>query len=141
VDFERTIKMVNPEAKIYTLEEDASQVASGIHPMPLTLRANVGDCIKVKLTNRMKEGRASFSAISPAFDPKDSLGADVGNNPGDHTVGPGENRTYTYYADPFHWRDGLTRLGLGQLSDARSGSQQAGVQEDARGGVLPVSVN
>jgi hypothetical protein len=42
VDFERTIKMVNPEAKIYTLEEDASQVASGIHPMPLTLRANVG---------------------------------------------------------------------------------------------------
>jgi hypothetical protein len=101
VDFERTIKMVNPEAKIYTLEEDASQVASGIHPMPLTLRANVGDCIKIKLTNRMKEGRASFSAISPAFDPKDSLGADVGNNPGDHTVGPGENRTYTYYADPF----------------------------------------
>ena len=101
VDFERTIKMVNPEAKIYTLEEDVSQVASGIHPMPLTLRANVGDCIKVKLTNRMKEGRASFSAISLAFDPKDSLGANVGNNPGDQTVAPGENRTYTYYADPF----------------------------------------
>jgi hypothetical protein len=37
----------------------------------------------------------------PGLDPKDSLGADVGNNPGDHTVGPGENRTYTYYADPF----------------------------------------
>jgi hypothetical protein len=70
VDFERTIKMVNPEAKIYTLEEDASQVASGIHPMPLTLRANVGDCIKIKLTNRMKEGRASFSAISLASIPK-----------------------------------------------------------------------
>ena len=56
---------------------------------------------KVKLTNRMKEGRASFSAISLAFNPKDSLGANVGNNPGDKTVGPGENRTYTYYADPF----------------------------------------
>jgi hypothetical protein len=68
--------------------------------MPLTLRANVGDCIKVKLTNRMKEGRASFSAISLAFDPKDSLGANVGNKPGDQTVEPGESRTYTYYADP-----------------------------------------
>ena len=101
VDFERTIKMVNPEAKIYTLEEEASKVASGLQPMPLTLRANVGDCLKVKLTNRMKEGRASFSAISLAFDPKDSLGANVGNNPGDQTVAPGESRTYTYYADPF----------------------------------------
>jgi hypothetical protein len=101
VDFERTIKMVNPEAKIYTLEEEVSKVASGPQPMPLTLRANVGDCLKVKLTNRMKEGRASFSAISLAFDPKDSLGANVGNNPGDQTVAPGESRTYTYYADSF----------------------------------------
>lgn len=69
--------------------------------MPLTLRANVGDCLKVKLTNRMKESRASFSAIGLAFDPKDSLGANVGNNPGDQTIAPGESRIYTYYADPF----------------------------------------
>jgi hypothetical protein len=69
--------------------------------MPLTLRANVGDCLKINLTNRMKEGRASFSAISLAFDPKDSLGANVGQNPGDQTVAPSESRTYTYYADPF----------------------------------------
>jgi hypothetical protein len=101
VDFERTIQMVNPNAKIYALEEDATKVTGGAQPMPLTLRANVGDCLKVKLTNRMKEGRASFSAISLAFDPKDSLGANVGNNPGDQTIAPGESRTYTYYADPF----------------------------------------
>ncbi len=100
VDFERKIQLRNPDAKIYLLEEEVSKVAGGLQPMPLTLRANVGDCIKVKLTNRMKEGRASFSAISLAFDPKDSLGANVGNNPGDQTVGPGESRTYTYYADP-----------------------------------------
>ncbi|GIW53706.1 MAG: hypothetical protein KatS3mg082_0110 [Nitrospiraceae bacterium] len=100
VDFERKIQISNPDAKIYLLEEDVSKVASGLQPMPLTLRANVGDCIKVKLTNRMKEGRASFSALSLAFDPKDSLGANVGNNPGDQTVGPGESRAYTYYADP-----------------------------------------
>ncbi len=29
------------------------------------------------------------------------MGANVGNNPGDQTVAPGESRTYTYYADPF----------------------------------------
>lgn len=69
--------------------------------MPLTLRANVGDCIKVKLTNKLKNSRASFSALSLAFDPKDSLGANVGNNPGDQTIAPGESRVYTYYADPF----------------------------------------
>ena len=101
VDFERTIQMVNPDAKIYTLEEDAASVASGAQPMPLTIRANVGDCLKVKLTNKMKQSRASFSAIGLAFDPKDSLGANVGNNPGDQTIAPGESRVYTYYADPF----------------------------------------
>ncbi|HEX7765620.1 MAG TPA: hypothetical protein VF443_02835, partial [Nitrospira sp.] len=101
IDFERTIQMTNPNAKIYALEEEVATVAAGLQPMPLTLRANVGDCLKVKLTNRMKEGRASFSAIGLAFDPKDSLGANVGNNPGDQTVAPGESRIYTYYADPF----------------------------------------
>ncbi|MEW6545210.1 MAG: multicopper oxidase domain-containing protein [Nitrospirota bacterium] len=101
VDFERKIQVTNPDAKVYMLEEEASKVAEGLHPMPLTLRVNVGDCIKVNLKNKMKNGRASFSAISLAFDPKDSLGANVGNNAGDQTIGPGESRTYTYYADPF----------------------------------------
>jgi hypothetical protein len=101
VDFERKIQVANPDAKIYTLEEEASKVAEGMMPMPLTLRANVGDCIKINLKNKMKASRASFSAISLAFDPKDSLGANVGNNSGDQTIGPGQSRTYTYYADPF----------------------------------------
>jgi hypothetical protein len=101
VDFERKIQITNPDAKIYALEEEASKVATGLQPMPLTLHVNSGDCIKVNLKNKMKAGRASFSAISLAFNPKDSLGANVGNNPGDQTIGPGENRTYTYYADPF----------------------------------------
>ena len=71
-------------------------------PMPLTLRVNVGDCVKVNLKNKMKESKASFSAIGLAFDPKDSMGANVGNNPGDQTIAPGGERTYTYYADPFN---------------------------------------
>jgi manganese oxidase len=101
VDFERKIQIANPEAKIYMLEDEAAKVAEGAQPMPLTLRANVGDCIKVNLKNKMKDSRASFSAIGLAFDPKDSLGANVGNNPGDQTIAPGESRVYTYYADPF----------------------------------------
>ena len=88
VDFERTIKMVNPEAKIYTLEEEASQVASGMQPMPLTLRANVGDCIKVKLTNRMKRPGCVL-CHQPGLRSQRFFGANVGNNPGDQTVGPG----------------------------------------------------
>jgi hypothetical protein len=102
VDFERKILMTNPEAKIYALEEDTAKVASGAPPMPLTLRVNVGDCVKVSLKNKMKESKASFSAIGLAFDPKESMGANVGNNPGDQTIAPGAERTYTYYADPFN---------------------------------------
>ena len=102
VDFERKIQISNSDAKIYALEEDTAKVASGAHPMPLTLRVNVGDCVKVNLKNKMQESKASFSAIGLAFDPKDSMGANVGNNPGDQTIAPGAERTYTYYADPFN---------------------------------------
>ena len=101
VDFERRIELRNPNAKIYVLEEDAQRVSGNAQPMPLTLRVNVGDCIKVKLTNKLKEGRASFSAFALAFDPKDSQGVNLGNNAGDQTIASGKSRTYTYYADPF----------------------------------------
>jgi hypothetical protein len=60
----------------------------------------VGDCIKINLKNEMKASRASFSADMLAFDPNDSQGVNVGNNPGDQTVAPGKSRTYTYYAPP-----------------------------------------
>jgi len=102
VDFERKIMTRNPTGKIYALEEDATKVATGLTPSPLTLRVNVGDCVKINLKNKMANSRASFSAFSLAFDPKDSLGANVGNNPGDQTIGPGGSRTYTYYAHPFN---------------------------------------
>ena len=85
--------------------------------MPLTLRVNIGDCVKVNLKNKMKEGKASFSAIGLAFDPKDSLGANVGNNTGDQTIAPGAERTYTYYADPFNRRNHVVGVGLGQCDD------------------------
>jgi hypothetical protein len=102
VDFERKIELRNSEAKIYVLEDEVTKVGGDTQPMPLTLRANVGDCLKVKLTNKLKEGRASFAAFGLAFDPKDSQGVNVGNNAGDQTVASGESRTYTFYADPFN---------------------------------------
>jgi hypothetical protein len=68
--------------------------------MPLTLHVNVGDCVKVTLKNELKGSRASFSADALAFDPKDSHGVNVGNNPGDQTVAPGQSRIYTFYAHP-----------------------------------------
>src|SRR6266487_121912 len=102
VDFERKIQVKNVEGKIYALEDEAAKVATGLEPSPLTLRVNVGDCVKINLKNKMANSRASFSAFSLAFDPKDSLGANVGNNPGDQTIAPGESRTYTYYAHPFN---------------------------------------
>lgn len=100
VDFERKIEMTMSEGKIFALEEEATTVASTVMPNPLTLRANLGDCIKVNLKNKMKASRASFFAPGLAFDPKDSQGLNVGNNPGDQTIAPGESRTYTYYAHP-----------------------------------------
>jgi len=100
VDFERKIEMTVPEGKIFALEEEVTKVAGAVMPNPLTLRANLGDCIKVTLKNKMKNSRASFFAPGLAFDPKDSQGLNVGNNPGDQTVGPGESRTYTFYAHP-----------------------------------------
>jgi FtsP/CotA-like multicopper oxidase with cupredoxin domain len=101
VDFERKLLVSNPKGKIYMLEGEKSKVATdGYQPMPLTLHVNVGDCIKIHLKNEMKASRASFSADMLAFDPKDSQGINVGMNPGDQTIGPGQSRTYTYYAPP-----------------------------------------
>ena len=89
VDFERKIELTVPEGKIFALEEEATTVAGNVMPNPLTLRANLGDCIKVNLKNKMKASRASFFAPGLAFDPKDSQGLNVGNNGGDQTIGTG----------------------------------------------------
>lgn len=101
VDFERKIELRNPDAKIYVLEDEVTKVSGDVQPMPLTLRANVGDCLKIKLTNKMKESRASFSAFGLAFDPNDSQGVNLGNNEKEQTIAPGDSKVYTYFADPF----------------------------------------
>ncbi|MBI1821735.1 MAG: multicopper oxidase domain-containing protein [Nitrospirae bacterium] len=101
VDFDRKLLVSNPNGKIFMLEGEKSAVATSTQPMPLTLHVNSGDCIKVTLKNELKSNsRASFSADMLAFDPKDSEGVNVGNNPGDQTVGVHQSKTYTFYAPP-----------------------------------------
>jgi len=117
VDFERKLILANADAKIFVLEGEVAKAASGGHrPHPLTLRANIGDCIKVKLTNRLKKGNASIHANNLAFDPLDSQGINVGNNPGDQTVAPGESKVYTFYAHQDYNINGALLWDFGNLT-------------------------
>jgi len=101
VDLGRNLSTDNESGKIYVLDDEINKVSSGtLKPHPLTLRVNVGDCIKIDLTNRMKKERAGLHADMVSFDPKDSMGINVGNNAGDQTIGPGDHKVYTFYAAP-----------------------------------------
>jgi hypothetical protein len=101
VDMERKMVLGNETGKMYVLEGEKTKVAAGsIEPSPLTLHVNVGDCIKVNLKNDMAKNRAGFHVDHVAFDPKESMGINAGNNPGDQTVAPGQSRTYTFFAHP-----------------------------------------
>ena len=101
VDLGRKLALGNDNGRIYVLDDEVRKVKAGaLQPHPLVLRVNVGDCIKVKLTNRMDKARAGLHVDGLAFDPKDSTGINVGNNPGDQTVAPGQSRSYTFYAHP-----------------------------------------
>ncbi|CCQ91340.1 conserved exported hypothetical protein, putative Multicopper oxidase [Nitrospina gracilis 3/211] len=101
VDFERKLLLANPEGKVFMLEDEVSKASDDdVMPHPLTLRVNIGDCVKIKLTNRLEKSNTSLHVNNIAFDPKDSQGINVGNNPGDQTVAPGKSKNYTFYAHP-----------------------------------------
>ena len=101
VDFERKLLLANKDGKVFVLENEVTKVANdSVMPHPLTLRVNIGDCVKINLTNRLKKGNTSFHVNNMAFDPLSSQGINVGNNPGDQTVAPGKSKVYTFYAHP-----------------------------------------
>ncbi|MBT5550754.1 MAG: hypothetical protein HOJ79_09780, partial [Nitrospina sp.] len=104
-------------------------------PHPLTLRANIGDCVKVKLTNRLKEGNASLHANNIAFDPKDSQGINVGNNPGDQTVAPGKSKDFTFYAHPDYNINGALIWDFGNLTTNVRDGMYGGIIIGPRGSV------
>ncbi|MEM7350138.1 MAG: multicopper oxidase domain-containing protein [Acidobacteriota bacterium] len=64
---------------------------------PLVMRANAGECLRIKLRNRRRE-RSSISIGEMVFDPQRSYGAAIGYNY-DSTVRAGGGRIYEMYAD------------------------------------------
>jgi hypothetical protein len=109
--------------RVYVLAEDKAAVLAGtLQPQPLVLHVNVGDCVNVTLKNEMASGRVSFHMDKMAFNPADSYGGNVGNNPLDQTAGPGESRTYTFYAHPQFGEGGSFLRDLGHpLDNPRNG--------------------
>jgi hypothetical protein len=59
-----TKKTLARQAQIFVLAEDADAVLAGTKPVePLALRANIGDCVAVTLTNRIPDS-AAFNGFS-----------------------------------------------------------------------------
>lgn len=119
----------DPFGIVFALKEDVPKILTGeITPEPLDLRGNVGDCVKVTLTNLLNREwfhrspndihgypAVKIDAFFPPslrislhpqlldFDVRTSSGDTVGFNP-DQTVGPmpGDSITYHWYVDvPF----------------------------------------
>lgn len=85
--------------RIYVLAEDEQAVRNGSKPPePLVIRANIGEVIRVNLTNKLSGERASF-AVPQLIKSSDDLGSAFGLN-NDSTVAPGDTRTYWYVIDP-----------------------------------------
>lgn len=108
----------DPDGLIFVLRKDEQQVLRGRKaPEPLVIRANKGDLVRIRLTNKLPEAlrpteypnvpvevpwppsnRVSLHVQNLKYDARNSDGATVGFNP-DQTIGPGETITYQWYAD------------------------------------------
>ena len=83
----------------------------------------------------MKAGNASIHANNVAFDPKDSQGINVGNNPGDQTVAPGKSKDYTFYAHPEFKINGALLWDFGNLTTNVRDGLYGGIIIGPRGSV------
>jgi hypothetical protein len=89
----------------YVPTGQADAVAAGQAPAePLSLHAAVGECVKVKFTNKRTASAANPDLPRATFHVGEldktaaSAGVNVGDNP-EQSVAPGEERTYTYFID------------------------------------------
>ena len=111
----------DPDGLIFVPLEDVDLVLAGKYtPKPLILRANVGDWLEVTLHNlwdpdcpvpyfdyptvplELKHKPSARVSLNPQFlryDPVCDSGINVGYNPKEQTVGPGESRRYLWKAD------------------------------------------
>jgi FtsP/CotA-like multicopper oxidase with cupredoxin domain len=97
-------------AMMYALTSDEAAIKAGTKPaVPLVIRANTGDCLKVTLHNDLPTDnftwtwgsgstRAGLNIGNVRYDPQTSYGAAIGYDP-DSSVAPGGSRTYVYYVD------------------------------------------
>lgn len=116
--------LFDPDAILLVDQQDLAAVRAGLRaPEPLILRAAAGECVEVTLVNELppeppktphwnynfpivdgfntnqvrSSNRVSLHPQLVAYDVATSDGTNVGQND-DQTVGPGETRTYTWYA-------------------------------------------
>lgn len=123
----------DPDGLLFVPLEDYNAVMLGQKaPKPLILRANKGDIIQVTLHNKLsyddpvpyfnyptvpleKEHIPSNRvSINPQFLQYNNLmdsGINIGYNGIEQTVGPGESRTYTWYADEAYGTCGINSFG------------------------------
>jgi hypothetical protein len=86
--------------KAYVLDSQRAALESGsAAPEPLVLHANVGDCIRVTVTNATTSSDITYHCDLLAADPSTSGGVAAGREPR-QSVAPGDRGTFTYFASP-----------------------------------------
>lgn len=102
----------DPEGRLFVLAEDEEDVRSGRkQPEPLVIRANAGECVRVRFTNKLPQvlGGNAFQLVTRTyeaglhphfvkFDPLVADGGNVGWNY-DSGVPAGETIQYQWFAD------------------------------------------
>ncbi|MGR3178113.1 MAG: hypothetical protein ACUZ8E_08665 [Candidatus Anammoxibacter sp.] len=123
-----------PGGKIFTLESqtykggesiandynnaDLIKAAAKAHPdtpvyeiQPLVLRCNVGDCVRIKLTNKDLP-KASIMIRRAQYNVLDAEGNLVGNNKTSGSLNKGETHTYTFYIEDKAENQGAYHIGV-----------------------------
>ncbi len=125
-------------AMMYSLTSDEAAIKAGTKPaVPLVIRADAGDCLKVTLHNDLPvdhftwtwgsgSTRAGFNIGNVLYNPQTSYGAAIGYDP-DSTVAPGGSRTYVYYVDKELGTNLV--LNMGNESSWRAGAYAALIAE------------
>ena len=127
-------------AVMYALTRDEAAIKAGTKPaVPLVIRANAGECLRVTLHNDLPTDnftwtwgsgstRAGFNIGNVIYDPLQSYGAAIGYDP-DTTVAPGSSRLYSYYVDKELGTNLI--LNMGNESSWRAGAYGALIAEPA----------
>jgi hypothetical protein len=130
----------NNNTVMYALTRDESAILAGTKPVvPLVIRADAGECLRVTLHNDLPvdnwtwtlgsgSTRAGFNIGNVIYDPLQSYGAAIGYDP-DTTVAPGSFRIYSYYVDKELGTNLI--LNMGNESSWRGGAYGALIAEPA----------